>query len=79
MEAWRAQLWLQAMAHQGQSDAEAAARLQHCFSSTRLDAFRFGEGVEAMVQGLQVRPALLPDLLRCVLHCAAGTQYLPLR
>lgn len=53
MEEWRAALWLQAMRRQGAEDAAAAARLQHCFSSTRLRHFRFGEGVEAMVRRLQ--------------------------
>lgn len=53
MEAWRARLWLEAMGRQGHSDAAAAARLQHCFSSTRLQHFRFGEGVAAMVRRLQ--------------------------
>lgn len=53
MEEWRSQLWLQAMGRQGHADAGAATRLQHCFSSTRLQHFRFGEGVEAMVLGLQ--------------------------
>lgn len=53
VEAWRAQLWRQAMARQGRDDAAAAARLQHCFSSTRLEHFRFVRGVEEMVAGLQ--------------------------
>ncbi|KAL4451681.1 hypothetical protein ABPG75_007343 [Micractinium tetrahymenae] len=53
VEEWRAALWLQAMRRQGAADAAAAARLQHCFSSTRLQHFRFGEGVEAMVRRLQ--------------------------
>lgn len=53
VEAWRAELWLQAMALQGHADAAAAARLQHCFSSTRLQHFRFVEGVEEMVLALQ--------------------------
>ena len=53
VEAWRAQLWLQAMERQGHRDAAAAAALQRCFSSTRLQHFRFGEGVEPMVASLQ--------------------------
>ncbi len=55
VEAWRAQLWLQAMSRQGHSDAAAATALQRCFSSTRLQHFRFGEGVEPMVAALQQR------------------------
>ncbi|PRW20863.1 N-acylneuraminate-9-phosphatase [Chlorella sorokiniana] len=55
VEAWRAQLWLQAMGRQGHSDTDAAAALQRCFSSTRLQHFRFGEGVEPMVASLQQR------------------------
>ena len=53
VEAWRATLWRAALARQGREDDAAAARLQHCFSSTRLEHFRFGAGVEAMVQRLQ--------------------------
>jgi FMN phosphatase YigB (HAD superfamily) len=50
VEAWRAQLWLQAMARQGHEDAAAATLLQQCFSGTRLERYRFGPGVEEMVQ-----------------------------
>lgn len=64
VEAWRAQLWLQAMTRQGHRDDAAAARLQHCFSSTRLQHFRFGKGVEAMVlwlQGLGLATAIITN------------------
>ena len=50
---WRAQLWLQAMTQQEREDAAASMLLQQCFSSTRLEHFRFVEGVEGMVRGLQ--------------------------
>jgi N-acylneuraminate-9-phosphatase len=53
VEDWRARLWLQAMQRQGRNDPAAAARLQRCFSGTRLEHFRFVEGVEAMVEALQ--------------------------
>jgi len=64
VEAWRAQLWLLAMRRQGHADEAAATRLQHCFSSTRLQHFRFGEGVEAMVarlQGLGLATAIITN------------------
>jgi FMN phosphatase YigB (HAD superfamily) len=53
VEAWRAQLWQQALARQGRDEPAAAALLQQCFSATRLEHFRFGAGVEEMVRGLQ--------------------------
>lgn len=52
VEVWRTRHWQQAMARQGHNNAIAAAELQHCFSSTRLQHFRFAEGVESMVEGL---------------------------
>lgn len=69
MEEWRAALWLQAMQRQGADDAEAAARLQQCFSSTRLGHFRFGDGVEAMVRwlhGLGLATAIITNGHRTV-------------
>jgi hypothetical protein len=47
VEAWRAGLWRQAVTRQGlECGSDAAAQLQACFSSTRLELFQFLPGVE---------------------------------
>ncbi|MCO5602677.1 hypothetical protein L7F22_056813 [Adiantum nelumboides] len=50
---WRSQLWNRGLLCQNVDDMDLARDLQSCFDSERLLAFRWADGVEALVMGLQ--------------------------
>ncbi|MCO5551951.1 hypothetical protein L7F22_005458 [Adiantum nelumboides] len=50
---WRSQLWNRGLLCQNVDDMDLARDLQSCFDSERLLAFRWSDGVEALVMGLR--------------------------